>query len=384
MKISTATLFTRTVVVLTALLALSGCNQDQQNDTAVAERTVEEVLTASSPWATTGVFLHVNGITEKSTNYIDDSAISAGTISSAQYRNGMFIFVGMSDYSVGSFNEASVIQSVDDVVSNNANPAGFSYGDYAIIRDGQGNAIRRIRNASFAPTAVIDRTVTVANAQEFGYIFTAQDGLTYYVEHKPYAEAFPDTVYPSGLQSAINTFFDAKLTEQKRIDYVLTTSSPWATTAIYLQVNGDIDTTTNFISDSTISAGTISSAQYRDGKFMFVGMSDFTTGEFEISPLVTSLTSTGASQPNGFSYGDYAIINDGQGNLVRRITNASFAPTATIDRTVTTATADLFTYTFVRDGSTYYVEHKPYADAFPTATFPQQLQTAVDQFFSAL
>ena len=117
---------------------------------------------------------------------------------------------------------------------------------------------------------------------------------------------------------------------------------------------------------------------------MFVGMSDFTTGEFDLSPLVTSLTSDGASQPNGFSYGDYEIINDGLGNPVRRITNASFAPTATIDRTVSTATADLFTYTFEKDGSTYYVEHKPYAQAFPTATYPQELQSAIDQFFSAL
>ena len=196
MKISIASLLTKTVVVLSTLLALSGCNQDQQNDTAVAERTIEEVLTAGSPWATTGVFLHVNGITDKSTNHIDDSAISSGTISSAQYRNGIFNFVGMSDFSIGSFNEASLIQSLDEVVSNNANPASFSYGDYAIIRDGQGNSIRRIRNASFAPTAVIDRTVTVANAQEFGYIFTAQDGLTYYVEHKPYAEAFPNATFP--------------------------------------------------------------------------------------------------------------------------------------------------------------------------------------------
>ena len=375
---------TLSAVILGSLLALSGCSQDKKKDESVVERTTNEVLTESSPWATTGVFLHTDGIPDKSTNYIDDSAISSGTISSAQYRNGIFIFVGLSDHSVGSFDEASLIQSLDDVASNNANPEGLSYGDYEIIDDGQGNSIRRIRNASFAPTAVIDRTVTVANAQEFGYIFTAQDGLTYYVEHKPYTEAFQNTTYPAEVQSAINAFFDAKLTEEKRIDYVLRTSSPWATTAIYLQVNGEIDNTTNFISDSTISAGTISSAQYRDGKFMFVGMSDFTTGEFELSPLVTSLTSDGASQPNGFSYGDYEIINDGLGNPLRRITNASFAPTATIDRTVTIATADLFTYTFEKDGSTYYVEHKPYAQAFPTATYPQELQTAIDQFFSAL
>lgn len=384
MKTSRTSLFTKTVVVITTLLALSGCNDDQQNDTVFEERTVEEVITASSPWATTGVFLQVDGVTDKSTNYIDDSTISSGTISSAQYRDGMFIFVGMSDYSVGSFNEASLIQSLENVVSTNADPSNFSFGDYAIIRDGQGNSIRRIRNANFAPMAVIDRTVTVANTQEFGYIFTAQDGLTYYVEHKPYAQAFQNATYPSALQSAINTFFDAKFTESKRIDYVLRTSSPWATTAIYLQDNGEIDTTTNFISDSTISAGTISSAQYRDGNFVFVGMSDFTTGEFELSSLVTSLTSSDVSEPNGFSFGNYEVVNDEQGNLVRRITNASFAPSATIDRTITTATADIFTYTFAIDGSTYYVEHKPYAQAFPAVAFPQQLQTAIDQFFSTL
>ena len=383
MKTSITSLLSKTTLILTALVTLAGCGGSNNDNAASAKKTTEVIFTESSPWATTGVFLVVDGKADKSTNFISDNSISAGTISSAQYRNGMFVFVGMSDFTTGSFDEAALVQSINDVASNDASPSGFSFGDYSIIRDGNGNTIRRIRNASFAPTAVIDRTVTVANADEFGYVFTATSGLSYFVEHKPYAAAFPNATFPANLQAAVDTLFDARFTEDKRVNLALRNATPLATTGVFLEVNGEIDRSTNFISDSTIAAGTISSAQYRDGKFMFVGMSDFTTGEFNLAPLISSLTANDGSQPSGFSFGDYEVINVA-GDTVRRITNASFAPTATIDRKVTTATSDLFTYTFQRDGNTYFVEHKPYAQAFPDASFPQALQTAIDQFFSNL
>lgn len=388
MKISKTTLLTKTAFIFTTLITLSACggsggsSNDQENEIIVQERTIEEIFTEGSPWATTGVFLVVGGEADTSTNFINDEVISAGTVSSAQYRDGMFAFISLSDSTTGSFNETSLVQSFDDVVNNNASPIGFSFGDFAVIRDGEGNSIRRIRNASFAPTAVIDRTVTVANVDEFGYIFTLE-GQTYFVEHKPYAAAFPDAAYPEDLQTGVDTLFDARFTEERRVDLVLRNTSPLATTGIFLEVNGEIDRSTNFITDSDISAGTISSAQYRDGHFIFVGLRDFTTGEFDLPPLVTSLTTEG-SQPEGFSFGDFEIFSDEQGNTIRRLTNASFAPTAIIDRNVTTATEDLFTYSFERDGSTFFVEHKPYSEAFPTATFPEELQTAIDQFFNAL
>jgi len=347
-----------------ALLLVAGCSSssDTKNKGATPpdQPSVEQIMNDGSPWATTGVFLQVDGETDRSLNFIEDPDISAGKISSAQYQDGMFAFIGMEDFRTGSFNEASLIDSLESVVSNNASPAGFGFGNFAIYKDGDGNSVRRIRNASFAPEAVIDRTVTVANSEEFGYIFTHDDGLTYYVEHKPYSDAFPNAVYPDSLQVAVDRFFMAMFSETDRINLVLRNSSPWATTAIYQEVNGQIDTGTNFISDPEISAGTISSAQYRDGRFVFIGLNN----------------------ADGFSFGEYEIVDDGVGNIIRRITNASFAPNAVIDRSLTTVTADEFTYSLERDGNTYHVEHKPYAQAFPAAVYPEDLQTAVDGFFT--
>lgn len=366
-----------------ALLLVAGCNTTsdtiQDNVATPDQRSVEQIMNDGSPWATTGVFLQVNGETDRSVNFIEDPDISAGTISSAQYQDGMFAFIGMEDFRTGRFNEASLVDSLESVVSDDTSPAGFSFGDFSIYKNGEGSSIRRIRNASFAPDAVIDRTVTVANSEEFGYTFTRDDGLTYYVEHLPYNEAFPDATYPDRLQVAINGFFEAMFSETDRINLVLRNSSPWATTAIYQEVNGQIDTATNLISDPDISSGTISSAQYQDGRFVFIGLSDFTTGELAQDALIDALNTNNAS---GFSFGDYVIVDDGTGNIVRRLTNASFAPDAVIDRRLTTVTAEEFTYSFERDGNTYHVEHKPYAQAFPSAVFPADLQTAVDGFFT--
>ena len=348
------------------------------------EKTVDQILIAGSPWATTGVYAQINGVTDKSVNFIDDSFIAAGTISSAQYRNGMFMFIGMSDYSIGLFDEVALTTSLDSVIKENSQPSGLSYGDYEMIKDGQGNNIRRITNASFAPSAIIDRTVTIADADEFGYTFTANDGERYYVEHKPYASAFSGMTYPPVLQTAVDEFYTAKLTPIKQAHYALKTASPWATTAIYLQVNGSPEPSHNFIDDNDISAGTISSAQYRDGQFIFVGMNNHADGEFDEVSLIPALNAvmTENSQPSGFGYGDYEIVTDPEGNIIRKITNASFAPGSIINRTVTTATVDKFTYTFDRNGNTYYVEHLPYGMAFPETIYPQALQTAIDQFFS--
>ena len=227
-------------------------------------------------------------------------------------------------------------------------PQGFSYGDYEITRNEKGENIRRITNASFAPMAIINRTVTVANSKEFGYTFTASDNNTYYVEHKPYADAFPNMVYSQALQTAVDQFFAAKYTETKKINFNLRTGSPWATTAIYLQVNGEADISTNYISDETISAGTISSAQYRNGEFAFISMKNYTTGEFDEQSLIQSLNAVTAngSVPQGFSFGKYEIIQTANKEYVRRITNASFAPSAVINRTITQADNEKFTYTF--------------------------------------
>lgn len=376
-------------LVFSSTIVLTGClNSESTDDNSVikpkAQTSLNQILMAGSPWATTGVFLVEESNVNKSTNFIDDETISSGTISSAQYRNGLFMFVFMSDYTMGSFDENASIAAINAVANGTGTPSGFMYGNYEMIRDGQGNDIRRITNPSFNTDAVIDRTVTVTTSDEFGYVFEKND-KTYYVEHKPYSQAYTEVTFPAALQEAINRFFTVKYTSEKQIDHALKTNSPWATTAIYMQVDGKADTSVNYISDATISSGTISSAQYRDGKFMFIGMSDYTMGKFDETALINSLMDVADNgSPVGFSFGDYEIILDDQDDTVRRITNASFAPTAIIDRTVTEASAVKFTYLMEKDGIKYYVEHERYADAFAGVTYSQALQTAVDVTFTAI
>lgn len=375
-------------IILGSLVMLWGCNSSDKPraeiDNKQLNKSTNQILMDGSPWATTALYLVVDGTTDKSTNYIDDSDISRGTISSAQYSNGLFMFIGMKDYKTGAFDQTALITAISKAANEGASPSGFAYGDYAMVRDGEGSNIRRISNASFAPDAIINRTVTVANDSEFGYVFTAANGNSYYVEHKPYSQAFSNMNYPEQLQKEVDGFFTAKNTLVKQIDYNLRMGSPWATTAIYLQVNGQPDSSINYIDDALISSGTISSAQYRDGKFLFVGMTDYTTGEFDESSLITSLdtTATYGDAPQGYSFGEYQILLDEQENAFRRMTNASFAPTAVIDRVVTEASAEKFTYTFSKNGETYYVEHQNYLTAFPTQTYSTSLQTAVDNFFT--
>jgi len=374
------------LLIFASTIALIGCfnSNNTDGDDVIQQNNVDQMLITGSPWATTGVFLVEGGSVNKSINFIGDETISSGTISSAQYRNGMFMFVFMNDYVTGSFNEDVVIAAINDVTNGTGTPSGFMYGNYEIIRDGQGNEIRRITNPSFNIDVVIDRTVTVATNDEFGYVFE-KDDATYYVEHKPYSQAYTDVTFPAALQVAIDRFFTIKYTSEKQVDYALKTNSPWVTTAIYLQVDGKADTSVNYISDTIISSGTISSAQYRDGKFIFLGMSDYITGEFNEIALVNSLMDVvNDGSPVGFSFGDYEIILDNQNNTVRRITNASFAPAAIIDRTVIEASEVTFTYLMEKDGIEYYVEHERYADVFPGVNYPQTLQTAVDATFTAI
>ena len=112
---------------------------------------------------------------------------------------------------------------------------------------------------------------------------------------------------------------------------------------------------------------------------MFIGLNDFTASELATDALIVALN---ADSANGFSFGDYQIIDDGAGNSIRRLSNASFAPDAVIDRNLTTITADEFTYSFEGDGIIYHVEHKPYAQVFPGAIYPEDVQTAVNGFFT--
>ncbi|WP_432473167.1 hypothetical protein [Amphritea sp. HPY] len=201
MKNTVKKLARKYALIATTLAVASGCAIAEQGD----KMTVNQILKAGSPWATTAVYLQTDGKSDKSANLIGDSAISKGTISSAQYSESGFMFIGMTDYTKGTFNQDALVSSINAVTETGSKPAGFAHGDYAIVKDDKGSITRRITNASFAPTKVIDRTVTVATADEFGYTFN-KNGNTYYVEHKPYGAAFPGATYPAKLQTAVDSF----------------------------------------------------------------------------------------------------------------------------------------------------------------------------------
>ncbi|GGK56095.1 hypothetical protein [Amphritea balenae] len=202
MKNTVKTLAKKYACIAAALVVTSGCAIAEQGD----KMTVNQVLKAGSPWATTAVYLQTDGKSDKSANLIGDSNISKGTISSAQYSEKKFMFIGMSDYTKGTFNQDSLVSSINAVTDSGSKPKGFAHGDYAVVKDDKGSTVRRITNASFAPSKVIDRTVTVATPEEFGYTFN-KNGNTYYVEHKPYGSAFPGVTYPAALQTAVESFF---------------------------------------------------------------------------------------------------------------------------------------------------------------------------------
>lgn len=201
MKNTVKKLAKKYALIATTLAVASGCAIADQ----ASNMTVNQVLKTGSPWATTAVYLQTDGKSDKSANLIGDSAISKGTISSAQYSEDKFMFIGMSDYTKGTFNQDALVSSINAVTETGSKPKGFAHGDYEVVKDDNGNTTRRITNASFAPSKVIDRTVTVATADEFGYTFN-KNGNTYYVEHKPYAAAFPEATYPAVLQTAVDSF----------------------------------------------------------------------------------------------------------------------------------------------------------------------------------
>ncbi len=165
----------------------------------------------------------------------------------------------------------------------------------------------------------------------------------------------------------------------KAIEY-LEDSSPWATTAVYKEVDGSMDTSKNYI-DTDIANGTISSAQYKDGRFIFIFMKDYQNGTFNLPTIVDNIknTTTTGSKASGFAYGDVRVV-EVDGELVRELHKPSFNPNIVVKRTITEIDDKVFAYKFDKDGETYYVEHKKYSDAFPNSTYPLDLQDAIDNF----
>ncbi|UJF17006.1 hypothetical protein L0B53_03430 [Vibrio sp. SS-MA-C1-2] len=354
-------------VMLGSVIALVGCKTTESEKLAT-----NNVLEANSPWATTSVYQVVGSKVDRSVDFIDDATISNGTISSAQYRDGTFMFIGMADHNSGEFNTSQLTASIENVYTNNAAPSGFSFGNFEIMYNNDDQLIRRLSNPSFNTSAVIDRVVTKADSDEFGYTFQHSNGNTYYVEHKPYAESFPEQSYPVELATTVNTFYQHQLDASDTAYEALTLNAPWATTAVYKEVDGEMDTSVNYI-DTDIANGTISSAQYRDGKFMFIFMSDHHKGTFNENIASNIEATIEGSDPKGFVHGEFSVELNENGDVVRKLFGGQ--------RIVTEATNEMFTYKMVVEGETYFVEHQPYALAFPKQQYPVELEQAVNDFF---
>ena len=153
---------------------------------------------------------------------------------------------------------------------------------------------------------------------------------------------------------------------------IIESSSPWITTALYKQKNGEIDRSINYINDTSISNGTISSAQYKDGKFIFVPV-DPNTGDF---------TSPMTAETHTSNFGNYELYTI-DGTLTRRLFNTNFGYTN--ERKVTQLDSSKFTYLFTpsNDSVMYYVEHEPYHTVFPNKTYPDSLNTLVNERFNS-
>jgi len=159
----------------------------------------------------------------------------------------------------------------------------------------------------------------------------------------------------------------------------LVNGSPWITTAVYKEVNGKMDTSKNYI-DTEIANGTISSAQYKNNKFIFVFLKDYTTGEFNLPEISENIKNINKDdKASGFVYGDLKIV-ELNGEVVRELHNPSFNTNIVIKRVISEVNKNIFTYKFEKDGSTYYVEHRPYKDVFSNKKYPTELQEAVDKF----
>jgi hypothetical protein len=94
---------------------------------------------------------------------------------------------------------------------------------------------------------------------------------------------------------------------------------------------------------------------------------DIETGEFDLGDVSVLVRNSGK----------YELIADEEGNLSRRVYDTTFGYTHT--RTITHLSAKEFTYSFDKDGQTYYVEHRPYGSVYPGVLYPKELETAVEK-----
>jgi len=155
-------------------------------------------------------------------------------------------------------------------------------------------------------------------------------------------------------------------------EQTLENASPLITTAVYKVIDGVVDRSINFIEDD-IANGTVSSAQYKGGKFIFVPVNP-STGEFT-SPI--------SLDTNTANFGEFKIT-EVDGKQVRELFDTNFGYTN--QREIVELTSERFTYSFQPQGSqdTFYVEHEPYNVKFPQATFSEELTAVINERFNLI
>ena len=111
---------------------------------------------------------------------MDDPEVSKGTVSSAQYRYGKFMFISMTDAKKGTFDMPALAEAIDATTSKGAAPKGFAYGNFEITTDAEGNSMRRITKASFFsdPNAAQERMLVKVRKKVFAYKFTHSDAMS--------------------------------------------------------------------------------------------------------------------------------------------------------------------------------------------------------------
>jgi hypothetical protein len=166
----------------------------------------------------------------------------------------------------------------------------------------------------------------------------------------------------------ISTASCASITPTSEKGKTILSSTRWVTTAVYKQVNGIIDRSVDYI-DDPVAQGTVSSAQYSLDRFVFVPV-DTKTGKFDLSNISALVKNNGR----------YELTYDPDGKLTRRLYDTALGYTNS--RVIERLIPDEFAYIINKNGETFIVEHRPFAVKYPGATYPAELQDAINRLFS--
>lgn len=169
---------------------------------------------------------------------------------------------------------------------------------------------------------------------------------------------------------ALVPFLGAALPAPAKAASMLASSSPWVTTAIYIERHGKMDASRNYILESTgQNLHVIGAATYAHGSYIFVPV-NVRTGAFNLQ-----------SHALLDNYGWFRMEMTA-GRLIRNIYKSH--KNYVQKREVVTLTPNLFTYRFQSKGVTYYVQHRRYSAVYPKRAYPAELASRVKKLLSGL